>query len=165
VIFSDLRGGFGHLHKARRYELIRTAPCGYLPLPTGEVVLAPDELAKSIVRLVFDKFDELADARHRAFLMGGWMRHSARGRSVFDRVGVAAADQRRPGDDLALAASMSAADDRAFFTSIEPAGRPSLGGSQPGSASAAAPRPSATIMQTVAERRRGRFMGGASSCY
>jgi hypothetical protein len=91
------------------------------------------------------------------------MGHSARGRGAFNRVSVAAADQRRRGDDLALAASMSAADDRAFFTSIEPAGRPSLGGSQPGSAIAAAPRPSATIMQTAAERRRGRFMGCAGS--
>ena len=85
-----------------------------------------------------------------------------RGRVAFDRLSVAAADQRR-GDDLALAASMSAADDRAFFTSIEPAGRPSLAGSQPGSVIAAAPRPRATIVQTLAERRRGRFMGGAGS--
>src|SRR5262249_39717617 len=36
-----------------------TVPCGYLKLPAGEVVLDPDEQARSAVRLVFDKFDEL----------------------------------------------------------------------------------------------------------
>ncbi len=49
----------GKLHKAQRCELILTVPCGYLKLPTGEVVLDPDEQARSTVRLVFDKFDEL----------------------------------------------------------------------------------------------------------
>jgi DNA invertase Pin-like site-specific DNA recombinase len=49
----------GKLHKARRCELILSVPCGYLKLPTGEAVLDPDEEARSIVRLVFDKFDEL----------------------------------------------------------------------------------------------------------
>jgi hypothetical protein len=34
-------------------------PCGYLKLPTCEVVLDPDEQARSTVRLIFDKFDEL----------------------------------------------------------------------------------------------------------
>jgi DNA invertase Pin-like site-specific DNA recombinase len=49
----------GKLHKARRCELILSVPCGYLKLPTGEAVLDPDEEVRSIVRLVFDKFDEL----------------------------------------------------------------------------------------------------------
>lgn len=49
----------GKLHKAQRGELILTVPCGYLKLATGEVVLDPDEQARSTVRLVFDKFDEL----------------------------------------------------------------------------------------------------------
>jgi DNA invertase Pin-like site-specific DNA recombinase len=49
----------GKLHKAQRCELILTVPCGYLKLPTGEVVLDPDEQARSTVRLIFDKFDEL----------------------------------------------------------------------------------------------------------
>jgi DNA invertase Pin-like site-specific DNA recombinase len=49
----------GKLHKAQRCELFLTVPCGYLKLPTGEVVLDPDEQARSTVRLVFDKFDEL----------------------------------------------------------------------------------------------------------
>jgi hypothetical protein len=49
----------GKLHKARRCELILSVPCGYLKLATGEAVLDPDEEARSIIRLVFDKFDEL----------------------------------------------------------------------------------------------------------
>jgi DNA invertase Pin-like site-specific DNA recombinase len=49
----------GKLQKAQRCELIPTVPCGYLKLPNGEVVLDPDEQARSTVRLVFDKFDEL----------------------------------------------------------------------------------------------------------
>src|SRR5271156_1922332 len=49
----------GKLHKAQRCELILSVPCGYLKLPNGEAVLDPDEEARSIVQLVFDKFDEL----------------------------------------------------------------------------------------------------------
>ena len=49
----------GKRQKAERCELVLTVPCGYLKLPTGEVVLDPDEQARSTVRLVFDKFDEL----------------------------------------------------------------------------------------------------------
>jgi Recombinase/Recombinase zinc beta ribbon domain len=49
----------GRLHKAERGELVLNVPCGYLKLPTGEVVLDPDEQARSTVQLVFDKFDEL----------------------------------------------------------------------------------------------------------
>jgi DNA invertase Pin-like site-specific DNA recombinase len=49
----------GRLHKAERGELVLNVPCGYLKLSTGEVVLDPDEQARSAVQLVFDKFDEL----------------------------------------------------------------------------------------------------------
>ena len=49
----------GKLHKAQRGELISSVPCGYLKLPTGEVILDPDEQARLVVQLVFDKFDEL----------------------------------------------------------------------------------------------------------
>jgi hypothetical protein len=34
-------------------------PLGYVKLPTGEAILDPDEQARSVVQLVFDKFDEL----------------------------------------------------------------------------------------------------------
>jgi DNA invertase Pin-like site-specific DNA recombinase len=45
--------------KAERGEMIQSVPCGYVKLPTGEVVLDPDEQARSTIQLVFDKFDEL----------------------------------------------------------------------------------------------------------
>ena len=49
----------GKLHKAQRGDLILTVPCGYLKLPTGEVILEPDEQARATVQLVLDKFAEL----------------------------------------------------------------------------------------------------------
>lgn len=49
----------GKLHKAERGELIAEAPCGYFKLPSGEIILDPDEQARSVVTMVFDKFDEL----------------------------------------------------------------------------------------------------------
>jgi len=49
----------GKLHKAQRGDLILNVPCGYLKLPTGEVILEPDEQARATVQLVLDKFAEL----------------------------------------------------------------------------------------------------------
>src|SRR4029077_7997609 len=49
----------GKLHKATRGELIMEVPCGYLKLPTGEVIQEPDEQARASVQLVLDKFAEL----------------------------------------------------------------------------------------------------------
>jgi DNA invertase Pin-like site-specific DNA recombinase len=49
----------GVLHKARRGELFIAVPRGYLKLPSGEVVLEPDEQARAVVRLIFEKFEEL----------------------------------------------------------------------------------------------------------
>ena len=49
----------GRLHKAERGELFHKVPCGYVKLPSGEVALDPDEQARDVVRLIFDKFDEL----------------------------------------------------------------------------------------------------------
>jgi DNA invertase Pin-like site-specific DNA recombinase len=49
----------GKLHKAERGELVSTVPCGYVKLPTGEVIRDPDEQTRSTVQLIFDKFDEL----------------------------------------------------------------------------------------------------------
>jgi DNA invertase Pin-like site-specific DNA recombinase len=49
----------GLLHKARRGELFIAAPCGYLKLPSGEVVLEPDEQARAVVQLIFEKFADL----------------------------------------------------------------------------------------------------------
>jgi DNA invertase Pin-like site-specific DNA recombinase len=49
----------GRLHKAERGELFSKVPCGYIKLPSGEVALDPDEQARDVVRLIFDKFNEL----------------------------------------------------------------------------------------------------------
>ena len=49
----------GRMNKARRGELFNHAPIGYLRNASGEMVLDPDEQAQSVVRLVFDKFQEL----------------------------------------------------------------------------------------------------------
>jgi DNA invertase Pin-like site-specific DNA recombinase len=53
----------GRLHKANRCALFFDVPCGYVKLPTGEVVRDPDEQVQSTVQLVFDKFDELGSCK------------------------------------------------------------------------------------------------------
>ncbi len=50
----------GRISKARRGELVVPLPVGYLRSTTGEIILDPDEQVQSVVRLVFDLFDELA---------------------------------------------------------------------------------------------------------
>ncbi|MBB5109655.1 recombinase family protein [Streptomyces spectabilis] len=50
----------GRISKARRGELVVPLPVGYLRRSTGEIVLDPDEQVQSVVRLIFDLFDELA---------------------------------------------------------------------------------------------------------
>ena len=49
----------GKLNKAARGELFHKVTVGYVKLPSGEVALDPDEQARDVVRLIFDKFDEL----------------------------------------------------------------------------------------------------------
>jgi DNA invertase Pin-like site-specific DNA recombinase len=49
----------GKLNKAKRAELILQVPCGYLKLPSGEVLMEPDEQARAATQLLFDKFAEL----------------------------------------------------------------------------------------------------------
>jgi len=49
----------GRMNKAQRGELFLSVPFGYVKLPSGEVVLDPDEQVRAVVRLIFDKFDEL----------------------------------------------------------------------------------------------------------
>jgi hypothetical protein len=49
----------GKLFKAQRGELFLHVPIGYVKLPSGEVILDPDEQVCSVVQLIFDKFDEL----------------------------------------------------------------------------------------------------------
>jgi DNA invertase Pin-like site-specific DNA recombinase len=52
----------GQRNKARRGELFSHAPIGYVRAPTGGLVLEPDEQARGIVHLIFDKFRELSSA-------------------------------------------------------------------------------------------------------
>lgn len=52
----------GSRNKAERGELFLHVPVGYLKMPTGEVVQEPDEQARGMVQLVFDKFKELGSA-------------------------------------------------------------------------------------------------------
>lgn len=49
----------GRINKAQRGELFYGAPYGYVKLLTGKVDFDPDEQARAVVRLLFDKFDEL----------------------------------------------------------------------------------------------------------
>jgi hypothetical protein len=49
----------GRNAKARREELGKPLPMGYLRRPSGEVALDPDEQAQSVIRLVFGLFDRL----------------------------------------------------------------------------------------------------------
>jgi DNA invertase Pin-like site-specific DNA recombinase len=49
----------GRDHKAHRGELFFSVPVGYVILPTGDVDFDPDEQARAVMRLIFEKFDEL----------------------------------------------------------------------------------------------------------
>lgn len=52
----------GKLNKAQRGELFFHSRPGYVKSPSGHLVLDHDEQARSVVTLVFDKFDELGTA-------------------------------------------------------------------------------------------------------
>jgi DNA invertase Pin-like site-specific DNA recombinase len=43
--------------KARRGELGKPVPMGYVRRPSGEIVLDPDEQAQATIRLVFDLYE------------------------------------------------------------------------------------------------------------
>jgi DNA invertase Pin-like site-specific DNA recombinase len=49
----------GRINKARRGELAAPLPLGYFRRASGEVVMDPDEQVRSVVQLVFRKFEEL----------------------------------------------------------------------------------------------------------
>lgn len=49
----------GALNKAQRGELFHRAPVGYVILPNGKIDLDPDEQARDVIRLVFEKFNEI----------------------------------------------------------------------------------------------------------
>ena len=52
----------GSRNKAERGELFLHVPVGYLKMSTGEIAQEPDEQARGMVQLVFDKFEELGSA-------------------------------------------------------------------------------------------------------
>jgi DNA invertase Pin-like site-specific DNA recombinase len=52
----------GRLHKAQRGELFHRVPTGYIKLSSDRVEMDPDEQVREIVRLIFDKYDELGTA-------------------------------------------------------------------------------------------------------
>lgn len=49
----------GRQHKAARGELFQLVPLGYVKLPEGGVAFDPDEQVRAVVRLLFDKYDQL----------------------------------------------------------------------------------------------------------
>jgi DNA invertase Pin-like site-specific DNA recombinase len=49
----------GRDNKAKRGELFHGVPMGYVLLTTGNVAFDPDDQARDVVRLIFDKFAEL----------------------------------------------------------------------------------------------------------
>jgi DNA invertase Pin-like site-specific DNA recombinase len=58
----------GRLNKARRGALFYHAPIGYVRLPSEGLALDPDEQVQAVVRLIFDKFEELGS-------VAGLLRH------------------------------------------------------------------------------------------
>jgi DNA invertase Pin-like site-specific DNA recombinase len=75
----------GLWHKAERGELHIAPQTGYQKLSSGEVVLDSDEQARSVIQLIFDKFDELGSARkvliylvHHQILLGVRMNRGPR---------------------------------------------------------------------------------------
>jgi DNA invertase Pin-like site-specific DNA recombinase len=63
----------GTRNKAQRGELFLAVPVGYLKQSSGEVIQDPDEQARAMIRLVFDKFAELRSvyAVFRYFTVNG----------------------------------------------------------------------------------------------
>jgi DNA invertase Pin-like site-specific DNA recombinase len=53
----------GKWSKAERGELLGRQPTGYVRQPSGEVILDPDEQVQSVIRLIFEKFEELGAGR------------------------------------------------------------------------------------------------------
>jgi DNA invertase Pin-like site-specific DNA recombinase len=52
----------GSRNKAERGELFLRVPLGYFKTSSGEVVQEPDEQARGMIQLVFEKFEELGTA-------------------------------------------------------------------------------------------------------
>ena len=57
--FMQQRLREGRLNKARRGELFGRIPTGYVLMPDNTLAFDPDEQVQHVIRLIFDKFDEL----------------------------------------------------------------------------------------------------------
>jgi DNA invertase Pin-like site-specific DNA recombinase len=77
----------GRDNKAQRGEMFHGIPMGYVILPNGEVAFDPDEQARSVIQLVFDKFEEIGTiyglmhdlVRHRIALPIRWRSGAKKG--------------------------------------------------------------------------------------
>jgi DNA invertase Pin-like site-specific DNA recombinase len=49
----------GRMNKAQRGEMFHGVPMGYVILPNDEVAFDPDEQARAVIQMVFDKFDQI----------------------------------------------------------------------------------------------------------
>ena len=49
----------GRLHKAQRGELFYRVPTGYIKLSSDRIEMDPDEQVRDVVRLIFEKYDEI----------------------------------------------------------------------------------------------------------
>ena len=118
----------GARNKARRGELFNHAPIGYARVPGGGLMLDPDEQARDVVRLIFDKFDELGTV---SALLRYLVRHGI-------RLGVPPPLRARQGRAGVAAAEPDDADLPACTTRSTPGptaaagGRPTPGGRSPG---------------------------------
>jgi DNA invertase Pin-like site-specific DNA recombinase len=79
----------GKLQKARRGELRKPVPSGYLLQASGEVVLDPDESVCAVVRFIFEQFERLGTAHAvlRAMVAQG-LQIGVRRRTGADRGGL-----------------------------------------------------------------------------
>jgi hypothetical protein len=53
----------GKWNKAERGELLGRQPTGYVRQPSGDVIFDPDEQVQSVIRLIFEKSEELRTGR------------------------------------------------------------------------------------------------------
>jgi DNA invertase Pin-like site-specific DNA recombinase len=88
------------LSKARRGELFCGAPRGYVLSPTGGVEFDPDEQARSVIHLLFEKFEELETSR----ALFRWLVHNGIDLPVRPRTGPRAGQLqwRRPSSSALL---------------------------------------------------------------
>jgi DNA invertase Pin-like site-specific DNA recombinase len=63
LVLMSNRLGKNKLNKAQRGELFQNVPTGYTKCSSDRVAMDPDEQVRSVIRLIFDKYDELGGVR------------------------------------------------------------------------------------------------------